>query len=299
MRRRTFLIATGLIGAGCALVPTPLLAARRFGGETLRAGVAALEAGSGGRMGVAILDTQTGARFAWRGGERFPMCSTFKTALAALLLWRAARGAERLDRPIAIGAADLVPYAPFTETRVGKTATIAELCEAAVTLSDNAAANLLLTTIGGPVGLTRFIREQGDHVTRLDRIEPALNEAKPGDPRDTTTPLAMLALVDRLALGNVLPAKPREQLVTWLLASQTGLHRLRAGLPADWRVGDKTGAGNGSDNDVAILWPPNRKPILVASYIAGTSLDGDRSNAIHARLGALIAVAAGRGAAIG
>ena len=128
-------------------------------------------------------------------------------------------------------------------------------------------------------------------MTRLDRYELDLNEARPGDPRDTTTPGAMAGLIERLVLGNALSPASRERFIAWLMASQTGLKRLRGGIPADWKAGDKTGAGNRSDNDVAIFWPPGREPIVVASYIAGTTIEYPGSNDIHARLGALIAVA--------
>lgn len=288
MKRRTFLIGLG----ACAVPsPSPALADPAFGGIALREAVAKLDAETGGRLGVAIHDRHSGARFAWRGDERFPMCSTFKALLGAAMLWRSERGIEQLDRSIAIKAGDILPNSPFSEKRAGGTASVAELCEATIALSDNLAANLLLDTMGGPAGLTRFIRRQGDAVTRLDRYELDLNEARPGDPRDTTTPDAMAGLIERLALGRALSPASRERFIAWLMASQTGLKRLRGGIPADWKAGDKTGAGNRSDNDVAIFWPPGRKPIVVASYIAGTTIEYPGSNAIHARLGTLIAVA--------
>lgn len=289
MQRREF-----LLGASLSCMGVPLAAARprgAFGGEAFRRGVAELEADSGGRLGLAIHDRHSGARFASRGDERFAMCSTFKMVLGAAILAKVERGGERLDRAIPIAAADIIANSPMTEKRVGATATVAEMCEATITLSDNAAANLLLPAVGGPAGLTRFMRAQRDSSTRLDRYELDLNEARPGDPRDTTTPAAMLALLDRLAFGRGLSPASQRQLIDWMLASKTGAKRLRAGLPADWRIADKTGAGNRSNNEVAILWPPGRKPILVASYIAGTPLDLAQSNVIHARLGTLIAAA--------
>ena len=293
MQRRTF-----LIGLGACVMPYSAIARPAFGGEVLRDGVAKLDAETGGRLGVAIRDHQSGARFAWRGDERFPMCSTFKALLGAAMLWRSERGIEQLGRSVAIKASDILPNSPFSEKRAGGSASVAELCEATIALSDNLAANLLLDTMGGPAGLTRFIRRQGDAVTRLDRYELALNEARPGDPRDTTTPIAMVTFIERLALGSTLSPASRERFIAWLMASQTGLKRLRGGIPADWKAGDKTGAGNRSDNDVAIFWPPGRKPIVVASYIAGTTIEYPGSNAIHARLGALIAMAVRNEAAI-
>lgn len=287
MLRRTF-----LTGAACATA-VPLGAvtpAPAFGDPVFRREVEALERASRGRLGVAILDTATGARFATRGDERFPMCSTFKLILAAAILARVDRSLDRLDRRIAVARSDMVPNSPVTETRVGGHATVAELCHATMTRSDNAAANLLLPAVGGPAGITRFVRALGDIRTRLDRIEPELNDVRPGDPRDTTTPGAMLALFRRLTLGSVLKPASRDLFTNWLLANKTGDPRLRAGLPKNWQVGDKTGAsGRGHDNDVAIIWPPAREPLLVASYIADSPLDLAGSNIVHARLGALIA----------
>lgn len=270
----------------------PALATSRvFGGEQFKASIAALDVETRGRLGVAILDTGTGTRFAWRGDERFAMCSTFKFVLAAAILKRIEQGRERLDRRIAVAAADIVQPSPLCNARIGSDASIAELCAATVGQGDNTAANLLLPVVGGPAGLTRFMRGLGDAASRLDRGEPALNEAKPGDPRDTTTPLAMLSLLERLTLGRALEQASRGQLIAWLLGSTTGAARMKASLPAGWRVAEKTGAGNGSDNDVALLWPPRRQPLLVSIYIAGSPLPMAQTNAIHARIGRLIASA--------
>ncbi|MDB5687182.1 MAG: class beta-lactamase [Rhizorhabdus sp.] len=290
VERRSFLIA-----AGCALASATSLALARkiapFGGAALAQGVAELEVASQGRLGIAILDIDSGERFLWRADDRFPMCSTFKFLLGAAILRRVERGQEALDRSVPVTAADLVDNSPMSEKRVGGHATVGELCEATITLSDNAAANLLLPAVGGPAGLTHFIRSLGDGVTRLDRNEPSLNEARPGDPRDTTTPLAMLGLLDRLLLGSGLSPESRGQLTGWMLGTRTADHRLRAGLPAGWRIADKTGAGNGSDNEVGLLWSPAGRPLLVSSYITGSPLSLAETNAIHARLGTLIAAA--------
>lgn len=286
MLRRTFLIGGGCMAASAWAQRTPAA----FGGEAFRRGVLALEAQTRGRFGIAILDTGTGARFAHRADARFPMCSTFKLPLAAAVLARIDAGRDRLDRRIPVAASDIVANSPVTERRVGGTATIGELCEATMTQSDNAAANLLLPIVGGPVGLTRFMQGIDGGVSRLDRIEPALNESRPGDPRDTTTPAAMLRMLQRLAYGPMLKPVSRDRLVGWMRANQTGDKRLRAGLPASWRVADKTGAGsNGTDNEAAILWPPNRPPVLVAAYLTGTPLSFEETNAVHARLARLIA----------
>ena len=244
-----------------------------------------LERESGGRLGVALLDTGTGTRFHHRGDERFPMCSTFKLLLVAAVLRRADWGEESLARRLSVRKQDLVPWAPFAEARVGKDASVEELCAAAMTQSDNVAANLLLASIGGPSGVGAFARTLGDSHTRLDRTETALNRAIPGDPRDTTTPLAMLADLQALLLGDALAPASRGRLEGWLRGNTTGDARLRAGFPKAWRVGDKTGSGaNGTTNDLAIVWPPGRAPLLVAAYLTGSKLDGDGRDAIHAAL---------------
>ena len=282
MQRRTFL------GAATALVATRGWAADMMG---LRALMQASEATLGARIGLAVLDTGTMRSFAWRGNERFPMCSTFKALLAAAVLKRVEQGRERLDRALPVREADLLGHAPFCKTRVGGTATVGELAGAAVTVSDNSAANLLLATLGGPEGLTASLRGFGDRLTRLDRTEPTLNESIPGDPRDTTTPSAMLGTLQRLLIGNALAAESRRQLIDWMLACETGATKLRARLPKDWRIAEKTGSGaRGSDCDVAMLLPPGgRAPILVASYITATERPAAETNAVHVKVGALVA----------
>lgn len=250
-----------------------------------------IEAKSGGRLGVAILDTVTGQSHSYRGDERFPMCSTFKLLAAGLTLHRVDQGREQLARRIRFEKADLVPYSPATEKHAGGDGmSVAELCEATLTLSDNTAANLLLHSFGGPPQLTAYLRSLGDKVTRLDRIEPDLNQATPGDPRDTTSPSAVLSTMQQLLLGNALSADSRKQLTTWLLANKTGDKRLRALLPAGWRVGDKTGSGAyGSTNDIGMLFPPGRAPLLVAAYLTGTKASEATRNATLAEVGRLAA----------
>jgi beta-lactamase class A len=275
-----------------ALAALPALLPWRLHAQTATAEadrtLAGLEARHGGRLGVAVLDTGSGARLERRAHERFAMCSTFKTLAAALVLARVDRNDERLDRRVVFAKGDLVTYSPVTEKRVGAPGmTLAELCEAAITLSDNTAGNLLLASVGGPAALTAYLRSIGDAVTRLDRIETDLNEATPGDPRDTTTPAAMLETVRRVvvgdALGDVLSAASRERLTSWLVANRTGDARLRAGFPKDWRVGDKTGSGNhAATNDVAVVWPPGRPPLVVAVYYAESSASDGARNGILA-----------------
>lgn len=295
MRRRQFsgalgglAVAGGLFSytqksLGASDRPDPASATRRL---------AAIEKASGGRLGVAILDTGSGAAYGYRAGERFPLCSTFKLLAAALVLHRVDSGREQLARGIPIAAGDILPHSPVTQLHIGAPGLpMAALCEAAVTLSDNAAANLMLASFGGPAGLTAYLRSQGDKMTRLDRMEPELNEALPGDPRDTTTPEAMLATVQKITLGAALSDASRKLIVQWLLDNKTGDHRLRALLPSGWRVGDKTGTGaRGATNDVGLLWPPGgRAPVLVAAYLTETKKPAAQREAALAQVGQLAA----------
>ena len=251
-----------------------------------------LEQADGGRLGVAVLETASGRFAGWREDERFAMCSTFKFLLTGAVLARVDRGEFGLDRRIPISRDDLIAHSPVTERHVGPAGlTVAQLCEATMTQSDNAAANLLLPLVGGPAGLTAVLRSWGDATTRLDRPEPHLNDVPPGDTRDTTTPRAMTEHLRHLVLGNTLTPASRTQLTAWLVANRTGDHRLRAGLPKDWRVGDKTGSGPGTTNDVAVLWPPGRAPLLVAAYLTGSPQADDRRNATLAAVAREIAAA--------
>jgi beta-lactamase class A len=261
--------------------------------ERLASDIARVETESGGRLGVAVLDTLTDARFGHRADERFPMCSTFKLLAAAAILARVDAKQERLDRLIEFAGADVVVNSPVTKDHVGSPGmSLEELCEAAMTMSDNTAGNLLLASLGGPEGLTAYARSLGDTVTRLDRIEPELNEATPGDVRDTTTPAAMVANMRALTLDKALSATSREQLVRWLIGNKTGDTRLRAGLPAGWRIGDKTGSGErGTTNDVGVFWPPDRAPVIVSIYLTQTAASPTQRNATLAAVGRAVASA--------
>jgi beta-lactamase class A len=253
--------------------------------------LAEIEAREGGRLGVFVRDTGTGATIEHRADERFPMCSTFKLLTAAAALKRVDEGAERLNRTIAYGPSDLLDYAPISKAHVTEGGmTLADLCAAAIDWSDNTAANLVLQTIGGPAGFTAFARSLGDTVTRLDRTEPTLNESLPGDPRDTTSPRAMAADMQKVLLGDALSDASRRQLQTWLINDKVGDKRLRAGLPSSWRIGDKTGTGErGSTNTIAILSPPERAPLIATVYYTESSAPMDARNAIHKEIGGLIA----------
>ena len=238
--------------------------------------IAAIEAKTGSRIGIAALDTGSGKRLDHRSEERFPMCSTFKFLAVAAVLKRVDQGKENLERFIRYDAKDILEYAPVTKAHLKEGGmTLGALCAAAIEQSDNTAGNLLLAAIGGPAGLTNSARSFGDDMTRLDRIEPELNSAIPGDERDTTTPAAMCSDMQRLLLGDVLSESSRHLLEDWLRRNETGALMIRAGVPKDWSVGDKTGRGaNGATNDIAIIHPPGRAPILVAIYSIGSKPRG-------------------------
>jgi beta-lactamase class A len=267
MQRRQF--AQGLVAAG--LMPAAgLILNESWASPTgVEGELAALEAKSGGRLGVCLLDTATGRMAGHRLDERFPMCSTFKALLVGQVLHRVDRGDESLARRVAYGKADLQDYAPTARAHVAEGAlAVAQLCEAAVTLSDNTAANLLLAASGGPSALTAFLRSIGDETTRLDRVEPALNVWRPGEVADTSTPRAMSRSLAALAVGDALAVSSRAQLQAWLRATKTGDQRLRAGLPAGWGVGDKTGTwSDATKNDVAVVWPPQGAPWIVTAFL--------------------------------
>jgi beta-lactamase class A len=292
--RRQFAGGAGAALVGCGLAGPPNVV-RAAGGpsEKLAADLVRIEKESGGRLGVAVLDTRTDAGTAHRVDERFPMCSTFKLLAAAAILARVDAGKDRLDSRIRFEARDVVVNSAMTKDRVGgEGMSVAELCEAAMIVSDNTAGNLLLARLGGPQGLTAYARSLGDMVTRLDRIEPDLNEAIPGDPRDTTSPAAMLSNLRTLVLGNVLSENSKDQLTRWLIGNRTGDTRLRAGLPSGWRVGDKTGSGErGTTNDVGVIWPPERAPVLASIYLTETAASGEQRNATLAAVGRAVASA--------
>ena len=250
----------------------------------------AFERETGGRIGLAVMDTGDGRRLGFRADERFPMCSTFKLLLVGAVLRRVDEGQEDLGRAVPIASQDLQPVSPVTEPHVGGTLPVSELCRGAIAHSDNTAANLLIRSLGGPAGVTAFARGIGDPVTRLDRWETELNRVPAGDPRDTTSPSAMLEDLRRLALGAVLSPPSRNRLIGWLLANTTGETRLKAGLPKSWRVGDKTGAWipSGGVNDVAIAWPPGRAPVLIAAYTVGIAGDLRQRNAVLAEIGRIV-----------
>ena len=247
----------------------------------------------GGRLGVHVLDSQSGKRIAYDDQSRYAMASTFKLPLAAALLWQVDRGAFKTNFAMPISKDALKANSPVVEARLAAGATemtIAELCAAVVVQSDNAAANILLAGMGGPQAFTQFMRSVGDQETRLDRMELDLNSNTPGDPRDTTTPRAMVDALLRIFTQDVLSLTSRAMLIDWMAASRTGLDRVRAGLPRGWPAGDKTGTGaNGAVNDLCLAYPPGRRPIFIAVYTSESTLDVKALAAAHAEIGALVA----------
>lgn len=259
MKRRDLLLALMAAPlAGCA--PGTV----RQDSGAFGAAIKQIELTHGGRLGVAAFDTGSRRWLQYRAEERFPMCSTFKILPAAAML---ARGDELIHLRIRYSKEDLVAYSPITEKHVSDGMTNAELCAATLQYSDNTAANLLMKQLGGPAGITAFARSRGDEVFRLDRWETELNSAIPGDPRDTTSPLAMLLTLQKLTIGEGLPQAARTTLVDWMLGNTTGATRMHAGVPADWKVADKTGAGSyGTNNSIGLLMPPGRPPIVAAVF---------------------------------
>jgi beta-lactamase class A len=256
--------------------------------------LSALEARSQGRLGVAVLDVATNQLFGHRPNERFALCSTFKALAAAFVLSRVDRGEERLDRRITFSEQDLLPPFPATKPHVGPTGmTVAELCGAAVTVSDSTAGNLLLASFGGPAALTGYLRSLGDPVTRLDRVELDLNRVPPGDPRDTTSPAAMVRTLRRVILGDALSEAARGRLTGWMVdAKDAATRRLRVGLPPGWRIANKPGTWKGvATNDVAVIWPPGRGPIVVAAYLGESPAPVEAQETVLADVARIVAEA--------
>lgn len=259
------LAGCGSRGSGAAATNSP-----SGTGAELSSAFKALEEKSGGRLGAYVLDTQTGFGSGWRIDERFAHCSSFKLSLAAMFLSRAERGDVDLGEVLRWSEADLMQNSDYSREHVREGATIEQLSRATLVYSDNTAANVLLRRAGGPQQLTGFWRSLGDKVSRLDRLEPKLNEIPAGSEMDTTTPAAMAATVAKLAHGNALGPQAREKLRGWMIEVETGARRIRAGLPKDWIAGDKTGTGMGEKRhtyvDLAFAGPKGRAPLVIASY---------------------------------
>jgi beta-lactamase class A len=249
----------------------------------------AIRARIGGRLGVHVLDTHTGQRIRFDDDSRYATASTFKMLLAAAVLKRVDRGELSLTQSIAYSEKDMLKVtSPVTAKHVAEgSLLLQDLCAAIVMVSDNTAANLLMKLIGGPSAITSFARELGDEVTRMERWEPELNSNLPGDPRDTTSARAMVGNMQKLFIGGALSAASVERLTGWMIDATPGLTRVRAGIPKTWKAGDKTGTGaNSAVNDLVILWPPGRKPILIAVYMSESTQSTDTLIAAHAEIAA-------------
>jgi beta-lactamase class A len=256
--------------------------ALRFGGNGV---LQELERAAHGHLGVAALDSRAEGTVLYRADERFPMCSTAKLMIVGAILRQDMDSDGSLSRRIEYGEKDLVPYSPVTEKQVAHGMVVAQLCAAALQYSDNTAANLLLRLLGGPQAVTAFARSIGDETFRLDRWEPELNSALPGDERDTTSPMAMAHSLRKLLLGDALTPTRRAQLHAWMRGNTTGDKRIRAGVPPGWDVADKTGTGAyGTCNDVGILWPPYRVPIMLAVYFTCPDPERATNDAIIAEV---------------
>lgn len=300
--RRSFILTTATaVLIGCAPPPPSTPKMRSKAGSQVSPLVlelAELERRAGGKLGASFLVPSTGASIAHRGDERFGMASSFKLALAAVILREADQGRLSLTTQLPIGQADIVGHSPVVEENLQKgQMTIQALAEAAQRTSDNAATNILLRHLGGPDIFTSKLRELGDETTRLDRYEPEMMVVPPGDPRDTTTPDAMARTLAKILTTDWLSPTSNALLIEWMVATQTGLKRIRAGLPADWKAGDKTGTGMGEAppipdryNDIAITWPPSRPPLIITAYYESpvrSKTMRDEDMAVLAQVGAI------------
>lgn len=284
--RRSFLVATVALFLGGT---NSVWAAPKLSASSAKAKLKKVERELDGRLGVFALNTANGAELSYRDGERFPLCSTFKIFAASAILKKSERDAELLRRVVRYDQSNLVANSPITEKHVGEGMTMAELCAAALRYSDNTAGNLMMRNLGGPQAVTGFARSLGNTQFRLDRWETALNTALPNDARDTSTPRAVGESLERLVVGKALKAEGRAQLREWLLGNTTGAARIKAGIPANWKIGDKTGSGDyGTANDVAVLWPPNRPPIILAIYTTRHKKDASTRNDLIASVARVV-----------
>ncbi|NKY31072.1 class A beta-lactamase [Nocardia gamkensis] len=289
--RRTLLAAAALLPlAGCAAEKGPSPSAAPTAKTDERHDrLIELERKFDARLGVYARATGTGVTVAHRADERFAFCSTFKGLAAAAVLQR--NPLSHLDTVVTYTRDDLLKNASVTPRYVDTGMTIRQLCDAAIRYSDGTAGNLLLRDLGGPAELTAYARSLGDPVTRMDRIEPAITEATPGDPRDTTSPRAFGEVYHRIVLGDALPADKRDFLRDLLERNATpaGAQRIRAGTPQGWRVADKTGTGDyGILNDIAVVWPPDAAPLVVAIMSSKATRDAAYDQALLAEAAAYV-----------
>lgn len=268
---------------------TPLWAQTPQDAKAIGQKLAELEIRTGGRLGVALINTADNSQIVYRGNERFPMCSTSKVMAVSALLKQSETDKELLNQRVEIKKSDLVNYNPITEKHLDSGMTLTELSDATLRYSDNTAMNKILAHLGGPGKVTQFARSIGDKTFRLDRTEPTLNTAIPDDPRDTTTPVAMAKTLRKLTLGNALAEPQRAQLVTWMKGNTTGNASIRAGLPTSWVAGDKTGSGSyGTTNDIAVIWPANQAPLVLVTYFTQPQKDAKSRNDVLAEAAKIV-----------
>ncbi|WGV61321.1 BBI family class A beta-lactamase [Brevibacillus brevis] len=266
--------------AGCSSGETPVVKTETPA-SAMDIKFAALEKQFGARLGVYAIDTETDLAVAYREDERFAFASTYKALAAGAVLHQ--KPLEELDKVITYTKDDLVTYSPITEKHVATGMTLREVADAAVRYSDNTAGNLLFKELGGPKGFESALRQIGDGVTKSERYETELNEAKPEDLRDTSTPKALATSLRAYTVGNALSSDKQKILIEWLQGNTTGAKLIRAGVPKDWKVGDKTGAASyGTRNDIGIIWPPNKKPIVIAVLSSRDKQDATYDDALIA-----------------
>ncbi|MEV5303429.1 class A beta-lactamase [Amycolatopsis methanolica] len=276
LRAVVVLLVFGLVGA-CATEPPPPPPAASTAAPAPRVDFADLEARFDARLGVYAIDTGTGREIAHRADERFNYASAIKSLLAGAVL----RRNVDLDKVVAYTDADVQPNSPVTKDR--RSVTVREAAEAALLQSDNTAANLLFAEVGGPAGLAAVLRDIGDTTTHPDRLEVELNSAIPGDVRDTSTPRAMAGSLRAFLLGEALPADKRDLLAGIMRRNKTGTELIRAGVPSEWPVADKTGTGDyGTRNDIGVIWPPGRTPIVLALMSSRATADASYDNKLLA-----------------
>lgn len=285
--RRRFLaaIAASIISVGCTASP-----ARENANSLAKIRLETLEKDLDGRLGVFALNTANGHQLNYRADERFPVCSTFKVLVAAAILTKSVQETALLEQFVKYERHELVNYSPITEQHIGAGMAVADLCAAALQYSDNTAANLLMNILGGPEAVTAFARLIGDKTFRLDRWETALNTATPDDLRDTSTPMAMGLSLYQLLLSDVLSPIHREQLKAWMFGNTTGATRIKAGIPTDWKIADKTGSGDyGTANDIAVVWPAQGKPVVISIYSTQHKQDAKARSEIIAMAARIVA----------
>ena len=240
----------------------------------------------GARIGVAVYDVVANKLWSYNGNTRFPLMSTFKTLACAKLLADVEQGLQSFDTSTVITTSSLIEWSPITKKIIGEKMSLEQACSATMIMSDNTAANIVLTGIKGPKSLTHFMRSIGDDVTRLDRIEPDLNEAIDGDKRDTTTPNAMVTSLHTLLFGDVLSQASKIQLKQWMIDNRITGSLLRSALPKGWSIADRSGAGGfGSRGITAVVWSDKRTPLIISIYLTQTDASFAQRNKAIADIG--------------